>query len=48
LFAGGNVRFATTATVGVNGDDIYRNQRGVVAAGVHRADAVLGVAGDRP
>ena len=48
LFAGGNVRFATTATVGVNGDDIYRNKRGVVAAGLDRADAVLGIAGDQP
>ncbi len=48
LFAGGNVRFATTATVGVNGDDIYQNQHGRVAAGLHRSDTVLGIAGDRP
>ena len=48
LFAGGNVRFATVPTVGVNGDDIYRNMLGRVAAGVDRADAVLGVGFDRP
>ena len=34
--------------VGVDGDDIYRNQLGQVAAGVTRVDAVLGRAGDRP
>lgn len=48
LFAGGHVRFATVPTVGVNGDDIYRNLLGRVAAGVDRADAVLGVGTDRP
>ncbi|HYH63243.1 MAG TPA: hypothetical protein VD866_00950 [Urbifossiella sp.] len=48
LFAGGHVRFATVPTVGVNGDDIYRNLLGRVAAGVDRADAVLGVGSDRP
>ncbi|HEY2909425.1 MAG TPA: hypothetical protein VGI99_04225, partial [Gemmataceae bacterium] len=45
LFVGGNVRFAKTATVGVNGDDIFRNQLGAVAAGVTRVDTVLGRAG---
>jgi hypothetical protein len=48
LYVGGNVRFATTTTVGLNGDDIYCNRHGQVAAGVDRADAVLGRAGDRP
>lgn len=48
LFAGGNVRFATVVTVGLNGDDIYRNLLGRVAAGVDRGDAVLGVGSDRP
>ncbi|QDU19611.1 type II secretion system protein [Urbifossiella limnaea] len=48
LFAGGHVRFATVPTVGLNGDDIYRNQLGRVAAGLDRADAVLGVGSDRP
>ncbi len=48
LFVGGNVRFAMTATVGVNGDDIFRNQLGAVAAGVTRVDTVLGRAGDVP
>jgi hypothetical protein len=48
LFVGGQVRFATTATVGINGDDIFRNQLGAVAAGVHRADTVLGRFDDVP
>ncbi|HEX4608078.1 MAG TPA: hypothetical protein VH092_07725, partial [Urbifossiella sp.] len=48
LFAGGNVRFATVPTVGVNGDDIYRNNLGRVAAGLDRVDTVLGVGADRP
>lgn len=48
LYVGGNVRFANVSTVGVDGDDIYRNQLGQVAAGVTRVDAVLGRAGDRP
>lgn len=48
LFTGGNVRYATVATVGVNGDDIYRNQLGAVAAGVTRVDSVLGRSGDVP
>jgi hypothetical protein len=48
LFIGGNVRFATLATVGVNGDDIYRNQLGEVAAGLTRVDTVLGRPTDVP
>jgi hypothetical protein len=48
LFVGGNVRFATTATVGLNGDHIYKNFDGRVAAGLARGDAVLGRSGDMP
>ena len=48
LYAGGNVRFATSANVGINGDDIFRNQFGAVAAGLNRADAVLGRSDDVP
>jgi hypothetical protein len=48
LFAGGNVRFCSSANVGIDGDDIYRNQLGEVAAGRSLADTVLGIGGDRP
>jgi len=48
LYVGGHVRFANSANVGINGDDIFRNQYGAVAAGVHRADAVLGRSDDVP
>jgi hypothetical protein len=48
LYFSGNVRFATTSDVGVNGDDIFRNQLGQVAAGVNRVDTVLGRPADRP
>lgn len=48
LFAGGNVRFCTTPTVGVNGDDIFCNQWGLVGAGVSREDTVLGGPYERP
>lgn len=48
LFVGGHVRYATSANVGINGDDIYRNQFGAVAAGVNRIDTVLGRNGDVP
>jgi prepilin-type processing-associated H-X9-DG protein len=48
LFVGGNVRLTTSPLVGPNGDDIYRNVYGHVAAGANRADAVLGRPGDRP
>jgi prepilin-type processing-associated H-X9-DG protein len=42
LFAGGHVRFCTTVHAGPNGDDIYRNALGRVAAGVHPMDSALG------
>jgi hypothetical protein len=48
LFAGGNVRFCTSANVGVDGDDIYRNLSGEPRAGQKLFDTVLGVGGDRP
>jgi len=48
LYVGGNVRFATNAMVGLNGDHIYKNFDGRVAAGYDRTDAVLGRTGDRP
>ncbi len=48
LFVGGNVRATTSPNVGPRGDHIYRNVRGDVAAGVNRADAVLGGPGTRP
>lgn len=48
LFAGGHVRFCTSATVGVNQDDIFCNQRGQVGAGVGREDTVLGRPEEKP
>lgn len=48
LFAGGNVRFCTTPTVGVDADDIFRNKWGEVGAGVSRTDTVLGRPEERP
>jgi prepilin-type processing-associated H-X9-DG protein len=48
LFVGGHVRPVTSPHVGPNGDDIYRNVFGHVAAGADRTDAVLGRTGDRP
>lgn len=48
LFAGGNVRPTTSALIGPNGDDIFRNVFGVVAAGRGLTDPVLGRPGDRP
>lgn len=48
LYLGGNVRFATLATVGVAGDDIYRNDAGLVHAGLRYGDATLGRPNDTP
>ncbi len=48
LYAGGNVRPTTSHLIGPEGDDIYRNAYGHVAAGAHAADVVLGRPGDRP
>jgi hypothetical protein len=48
LFVGGNVRATTSPLIGPNGDDIYCNARGAIAAGLTRTDAVLGGPGTRP
>jgi hypothetical protein len=48
LYLGGNVRFSKTPLAGVEGDNIYLNREGKVAAGVDQWDAVLGVKDDRP
>lgn len=48
LYAGGNVRSTTSALIGPNGDDIYRNVNGQVAAGINRMDVVLGRPEDKP
>jgi prepilin-type processing-associated H-X9-DG protein len=48
LFVGGHVRCTNSALIGPNGDDIYRNVNGQVAAGLGFSDAVLGRPGDKP
>lgn len=48
LCVGGEVRVTTSPLIGPNGDDIYRNVFGQVAAGVNRTDVVLGRPGDKP
>jgi hypothetical protein len=48
LFTGGFVRFCTHPRVGVSGDDIYLNQAGRVAAGLHQWDTAMGVGADQP
>ena len=48
LYLDGHVRYATVPGVGLNGDDIYHNQLGRVAAGLNRTDTVLGRGEDRP
>lgn len=48
LYAGGNVRLATSPLVGPNRDHIFLNQHGQVGAGTGLTDAVLGRPGDRP
>ena len=48
LFVGGNVRTTTSALIGPNADDIFRNWGGDVAAGKTPMDVVLGRPGDKP
>lgn len=48
LNVGGNVRFCATPHHGIDGDDIYVNMDGKVAAGLHRWDSVLGSNSDQP
>ena len=48
LFLGGNVRFCSHVTVGINQDDIFVNDHGQVGAGLRKQDSVLGRAEERP
>jgi hypothetical protein len=48
LTVGGSVRLTTVSTIGVNGDDIFRNDNGVRRAGLHRYDVSLGRPFDQP
>lgn len=48
LFIGGQVRWCTTPTVGVEGDHIYMNLQQKVLAGLSRNDTVLAPGGARP
>jgi hypothetical protein len=48
LFVGGAVRFSTTPAAGINGDHIYRNDAGLVRAGLYKEDASLGRPSDYP
>jgi hypothetical protein len=41
LFLGGMVRFSTSANIGIDGDDIFRNDLGNIAAGLRLPDSVL-------
>lgn len=48
LYAGGHVRYTTSAAVGPDGDDIFRNASGQVRAGLSPFDVCLGRPNDRP
>jgi hypothetical protein len=48
LLMGGNVFFATSRNVGIDGDDIYLNRNNLPAAGVDDTDTVLGASSFRP
>jgi prepilin-type processing-associated H-X9-DG protein len=48
LFADGHVRFYTVSTAGPDGDDIFCNQAGYVAAGLFKNDVALGRPEERP
>ncbi len=48
LYIGGNVRWCTERTVGVNGDDIYLNQDGMLRTGRNWGDTVLAPSGATP
>jgi hypothetical protein len=48
LFVGGSVRFTTVSTIGVDGDDIFRNAVGLRRAGLFRDDVCLGRPFDQP
>jgi hypothetical protein len=48
LYIGGNVRWCTQRSVGVNGDDIYLNQDGKLRTGRNWGDTVLAPSGATP
>jgi hypothetical protein len=48
LFINGAVRFTTNRNIGVNADDIFTNDDGVVKAGLHSRDSVLGPSDTSP
>lgn len=48
LFLGGNVRFCTIPLVGYDRENIYLNDAGKIAAGLHPRDTVLGEKDDHP
>ncbi|MGL4553649.1 MAG: hypothetical protein ACRC33_21005 [Gemmataceae bacterium] len=48
LYVGGNVRWATTPTIGLAGDHIYLNHNKRREAGLCRTDTVLGASDARP
>jgi hypothetical protein len=48
LFLGGNVRFAKTRNVGMEGNDIYLNRQGLPQAGLGLTDSVLGPSNFHP
>ena len=48
LFVGGNVRWCTLPTVGLDGDNIYVNRDFRVRAGVCRSDSVLAASDASP
>ncbi|OAI47762.1 hypothetical protein AYO44_08970 [Planctomycetaceae bacterium SCGC AG-212-F19] len=48
LHVGGHVTFRRTPNAGIDGDHIYLNRDGKVAAGLDRWDTVLGSSADRP
>jgi len=48
LYMNGTVRFCTTPNVGVDGNHIFENDLGQVAAGLNWKDAVLGCSEDKP
>lgn len=48
LHVDGHVSFSKQLTAGVNGDDIFHNRNGEVAAGLDHADTVLGTNNDQP
>jgi hypothetical protein len=48
LYLGGAVTFMTSPQIGLDGDNIYLNQDGRIAHGLHRHDSVLGASNFQP